>query len=236
MEYDFALIVGSVAELTPAVEDALFQAGCDDATVSMQYGRLYIEFSRSATSLEDAIIGAIHDVRKAGIGAEVLRVDECNLVTASEIARRMGRSRQLVHQYMKGQRGPGGFPPPESQLTDQAPLWAWCAVSYWLVQNNLLRPQESWNAEVVEAINNWLESERQRQRYPELMNTITRACKPVSLQVKARTHGVSIATRDERGSRDERWGLGPSGQTWDSTRPISLLSLVRNQPIFQLQQ
>lgn len=173
-EYDFALIVGGVSELTSAVEDALFQAGCDDATVSMQYGRLYIEFSRSALSLEDAIISAIHDVRKAKIGAEVLRVDECNLVTASEIARRMGRSRQLVHQYMNGIRGPGGFPPPECQLTDHAPLWAWCAVSYWLVQNDLLRPEESWNAEVVEAINNWLESERQRRRYPKLIDTIVR--------------------------------------------------------------
>ena len=75
MEYDFALIVGGVSELTSAVEDALFQAGCDDATVSMQYGRLYIEFSRLAVSLEDAIVSAIHDVRKAKIGAEVLRVD-----------------------------------------------------------------------------------------------------------------------------------------------------------------
>ncbi|MFN6163357.1 MAG: hypothetical protein ACK5AC_13410 [Planctomycetota bacterium] len=132
-KFEFALIVGGVSELTPAVEDALFQAGCDDATVSMQHGRLYIEFSRSAVSLEDAIISAIRDVRKADIGAEVLRVDECSLVTASEIARRMGRTRQLVHQYMNGTRGPGGFPPPECHLTDHAPLWAWCAVSYWLV-------------------------------------------------------------------------------------------------------
>ena len=173
-QYDFALIFDGISELTSAVEDALFQAGCDDATVSMQHGRLYIEFSRSAGSLEDAIIGAIRDVRKADIGAEVLRVDECNLVTASEIARRMGRSRQLVHQYMNGTRGPGGFPPPECHLTDHAPLWAWCAVSYWLVENNLLRPEESWNAEVVEAINNWLESERQRRRYPKLIDTINR--------------------------------------------------------------
>ena len=75
MEYDFALIVGCVSELTSAVEDALFQAGCDDATLSMQYGQLYIEFSRSAVSLEDAIVSAIDDVRKAKIGAEVLRVD-----------------------------------------------------------------------------------------------------------------------------------------------------------------
>lgn len=42
-EYDFALIVSGVVELTPAIEDALFEAGCDDATVSKQYGRLYID-------------------------------------------------------------------------------------------------------------------------------------------------------------------------------------------------
>ena len=66
-QYDFALIFDGVSELTPAVEDAVFQAGCDDATVSMQHGRLYIEFSRSAVSLEDAIISAIHDVTSVGI-------------------------------------------------------------------------------------------------------------------------------------------------------------------------
>ncbi len=173
-EYDFALILGGVADLTSPVEDSLFNVGCDDATLSMQYGLLYLEFSRSANSLSEAIISAIHDVRKANIGAEVLRVDECNLVTASEIARRIGRSRQLIHQYMSGQRGPGGFPPPECHLTDHAPLWDWCAVSYWLVQNNLLRQEEGRNAEVVQAINHWLESTRQRQRFPQLVDEITR--------------------------------------------------------------
>ena len=66
-QYDFALIFDGVSELTSAVEDALFRAGCDDATVSMQHGRLYIEFSRSAVSLEAAIISAIHDATSVGI-------------------------------------------------------------------------------------------------------------------------------------------------------------------------
>src|SRR5690606_36378908 len=105
-EFDFALIAGGVDEPSQAVEDALFDAGCDDATLSMQYGLLYIEFSRSAASLQEAVLSAIEDVRKANVGAQVLRVDECNLVTASDIARRIGRSRQLVHQYMTGLRGP----------------------------------------------------------------------------------------------------------------------------------
>lgn len=172
-EFDFALIVGGVPELTEKVEDALFGAGCDDATLSMQYGLLYMEFSRAAKSLKDAIVSAIQDVQKSGIGAKVQRVDECNLVTASDIARRISRSRQLVHQYMTGQRGPGAFPPPECHLADHAPLWRWCAVSYWLVQNNLLRAEESSNAEVVEVINRFLESARHPAHYSLLMAEIT---------------------------------------------------------------
>ena len=62
-EYDFALILTGVSELSTAVEDGLFQAGCDDATLSMQYGSLYLEFSRTAPSLKDAILSAIRDVQ-----------------------------------------------------------------------------------------------------------------------------------------------------------------------------
>jgi hypothetical protein len=176
-EFDFALIVGGVSELTPKIEDALYEAGCDDATVSMQYGLLYVEFSRKAGSIEEAIFSAIHDIRKAKIGAEALRVDECNLVTASEIARRIDRTRQQVYQYIKGERGPGGFPAPEFHLAEGAPLWAWCDVSCWLVQNDILRAEEGWNAEVVAAINNWLEGQQHRERNPELIATISRELK-----------------------------------------------------------
>ncbi len=173
-EFDFALIVSGVDELTGEVEDALFGAGCDDATLSMQYGRLYLEFSRSAPSLREAIVSAIRDVHHAGIGAQVLRVDECSLVTAADIARLMGRSRQLVHQYINAQRGPGRFPPPECHLADHSPLWRWCAVSSWLVQNNLIRPEESSNAEVIEAINIALESARRPAHSSKLVKDVAR--------------------------------------------------------------
>lgn len=171
-EFDFALIVGGISELTEEVENALYEAGCDDATVSIQYGLLYIEFSRTASDLQDAILSAIQQVQSSGIGAVVYRVDDCNLVTASDIARRINRSRQLVHQYMTGQRGPGGFPPPQCYITDNKPLWAWCAVSFWLSENDLLRPEASWNAEVVAAVNNVLEMIHQRKRHPDLMNKV----------------------------------------------------------------
>ena len=170
-EFDFALIVAGVPELNERVETALFEAGCDDATLSIQHGLLYAEFSRAAPTLKEAIVSAINDVTRSGIGADVLRVDECHLVSQAEIARRIGRSRQLVHQFMTGERGPGGFPPPACQIADRAPLWAWCAVSQWLATNNLLRPDVSRNAVVVEAINYALE----RRRLPEdLLQEITK--------------------------------------------------------------
>lgn len=177
-EHDFALILSGVYELTTEVENALFEAGCDDATLSIQYGFLYMEFSRTARSLKDAILSAIQDVRKAGIGADVWRVDACNLVTLAEIARRIDRSRQLVHQYMTGKRGPGGFPAPECNLTDGQPLWAWCAVSYWLWQNDMIRREELQDAEAVAAINNVLERAHQIGRNPDLVEEVAQAVAP----------------------------------------------------------
>lgn len=161
--------------MTTEVEDALFKAGCDDATVSVQYGNLYLEFSRTAPSMKDAILSAIRDVRAAAIGAEVVRVDDCNLVSQADIARRIGRPRQVVHQYISGRRGPGGFPAPECYLTDDAPLWAWCSVSYWLWQNGLIREDDMWTAEVIAAVNNALEQQQQRQRHPDLVQEVAKA-------------------------------------------------------------
>ena len=174
-EYDFALILTGANDLTDDVMNALFEAGCDDATPSVQYGCICLEFSRRAESLKDAILSAIRDVRKANIGADVLRVDECDLVTPAEIARRIGRSRQLVHQYMTGKVGPGGFPAPDCNLTDGAPLWTWCAVSYWLCANDMIRPEQLRDAEVVAAINNALEYTHQRGRNPDLVEEVARA-------------------------------------------------------------
>ena len=49
-EHDFALILSGIAELTPEVQDALFEAGCDDATISVRSGRVYLTSSREPAS------------------------------------------------------------------------------------------------------------------------------------------------------------------------------------------
>jgi len=174
-EYDFVLVLTDGIELTPAIEDALFNAGCDDATASMRSGRVYLTFSRLGASIKDAILRAVQDVRRAGVGADVLRVDYCNLVTQADIARKIGRSRQLVHQYMNGRRGPGGFPPPACEICDESPLWAWCEVACWLWQNNMIKEEVLREAEEVEAVNSVLEMEHQRRIRPRLIEEVERA-------------------------------------------------------------
>ncbi|MEX0585018.1 MAG: hypothetical protein WD176_00135 [Pirellulales bacterium] len=171
-EYDFTLVLSGISGLAAGVEDALFEAGCDDATVSVRSGRVYLTFSRSAASLKDAIVSAIQNVRAANVGADVLRVDECSLVTQSEIARRIRRSRQQVHQYMTGTRGPGGFPGPACFIADRAPLWYWCEVAAWLCENNIVKGDVLKEAQQIEVINAVLELSKQRQATPELTDEI----------------------------------------------------------------
>ena len=177
-EYDFTLVLTGISDLTPGVADALLAAGCDDGTISMRSGRPFITFSRRAPSIKDAILSAIVDVRKASVGADVLRVDYCNLVTQADIARKISRSRQLVHQYMTGERGPGGFPSPACGIVDDVPLWYWCEVAYWLWQNNMVKEDVLRDAEEVEMINNVLELQRQKTQNPELAQEVIRSVSP----------------------------------------------------------
>jgi hypothetical protein len=177
-DHDFTLVLTGIPDLTPDVENALFAAGCDDGTLAMRMGRPYITFSRRAPTLKDAVLRAIENVRNAGIGADVLRVDNCNLVTQAHIARKIDRSRQLVHQYMLGERGPGGFPPPVCGITDEVPLWRWCEVAYWLWQNHIVEENVLRDAEEVELINNLLELTRQKADNPDLMKQLMRSMSP----------------------------------------------------------
>jgi hypothetical protein len=173
-EHDFTLVLTGITDLTPGVCDALFESGCDDATLSMRSGRPYLTFSRTAPTLKDAILSAISDVKKANIGVEVIRIDDCNLITQAEVARKIGHSRQLVHQYIKGERGPGRFPAPVCNMSDDvdSPLWYWCEVAYWLFENNLIPKEAVQDANTLSIINYVLELNHQKGIDPELANEV----------------------------------------------------------------
>lgn len=135
--------------------------GCSDATPSVICGWVWLEFSRVATSYKGAVLSAIRDVRRANIGADVERIHECNLATLSENAREIGKTPEYVHQLVTGVRGFGRFPPPDCHLTDIVLLWAWCAVSFWPAQNNIVRPEVVEDLDTAYLINNALEELRE---------------------------------------------------------------------------
>lgn len=67
-KHEFTFILDSRTAHSETVEDALFEADCDDSILSFQDGIMSMVFCRSAASLEDAVASAIHDVKKANIG------------------------------------------------------------------------------------------------------------------------------------------------------------------------
>jgi len=131
-EWTFRLFIAGV-ELTDSDLDALFEAGCDDATFARERdGRVLGLFDREAGTPEAAVLSALVDVESAGIGARVVRVAvEDDWLTAAEVAERVGRSRQSIGQLVRGDRGPGGFPAPIARQGSLNPLWSWLEVAAW---------------------------------------------------------------------------------------------------------
>jgi hypothetical protein len=74
-KHTFTLILSGVAELTPELADALYEATKGDIECNMRDGIAFLEFDRAAPSLRDAITSAINDVEGAGIGLRVVRVE-----------------------------------------------------------------------------------------------------------------------------------------------------------------
>jgi hypothetical protein len=90
----------------------------------------FLEFDRDAESFLQALCSAIENVENAGY--RVVRVEPEDLVTAAEIARRCGRTRASVSWLISGERGPGTFPRPVTNIETKSPLWRWAEVAGWL--------------------------------------------------------------------------------------------------------
>lgn len=71
--HEFTIIVSGDGDDT-GLTDRLFEAGCDDSTISSQNGVLVIEFDRIADNFAHAAKSAMADVRKADV--EILHICE----------------------------------------------------------------------------------------------------------------------------------------------------------------
>jgi hypothetical protein len=157
--HTFTLLLVNEHELTTELEDALFEAGCDDGMLFSKNQVVYIEFDRDADSLEEAIVSAINNVESAGF--QVARVEPSDLVTSAEISRRANRSRQSVAQIIKGKRGKGGFPIPVAGVTSKTSVWSWAEVSNWLLKEEKIDDLFIIKkAEVIRDVNETLELRR----------------------------------------------------------------------------
>jgi isopentenyl diphosphate isomerase/L-lactate dehydrogenase-like FMN-dependent dehydrogenase len=65
--YEFDVILKDVPEISDEQADALYAAGCDDATPASSNGVAWIHFDRAASTLEDAIRSSVAQVQKAGM-------------------------------------------------------------------------------------------------------------------------------------------------------------------------
>lgn len=151
-ENAFTLVIGGPVDVDRVI-NALFERGCDDATVGSVDGVGYADFHRDAPSQADAIFSAIKDV-EAVQGLRVLRVEPDDLVTLSDIAQRLGRTRESVRLLAAGERGGGEFPAPVSHLRSRNRLWRWSDVAAWADAKG---GQELEQAQLLAAINAALE-------------------------------------------------------------------------------
>lgn len=152
--HSFALVLGGISEPKARIEDALFEAGCDDALLAFRNGVAFLEFDREADSFESAILSAVKDVENAREEITVSHVEPDDVVNASEIARRLHWSREYVRLLVQGSRGEGGFPPPSAGVTGKTFLWSWAGVLSWLVKNKKLEDRSRLNrAETIRDIN-----------------------------------------------------------------------------------
>jgi len=151
--HHFALTIRGA--LTGARLDALYEAGCDDATFSSKGELTFGAFDREAPTLLDALVSAIGAVESVE-GLEVLHIEPDELVWASEIAERTGRTRQSVDMLIKGLRGPGVFPAPASHATRNS-LWRWSEVEEWFARYEG-RLSDKERSAAISAINGALEA------------------------------------------------------------------------------
>jgi hypothetical protein len=209
VDHEFTLILAGPVKIDRQTEDALFEAGCDDALLGSRDGVVFLDFARTADSFSEAVSTAIRDVRTAGF--DVLRVEPDDLVSASEIARRTKRTRQSIRQLSTGARGPGGFPPPFARLKSTSPLWRWTDIAKWFSDHSVgSRNRDAANsfeqAETIGRVNAVLEAQRLMEGLPQV-RIVWRSLRPQSANRKR----TKVVVKKQRGLRPA--GGGRRGQT-----------------------
>lgn len=120
--------------------DALYVAGCDDATIGVgRPGSIALDFSRQAPTAEHALRTALDDVRRAIPGAVPTEAAP-DMVNLSDLADMVGCTRQNMRKYAAGETRTVRVPFPEPAHSGTPSLWRLAEVLAWLDRNTDLRP------------------------------------------------------------------------------------------------
>lgn len=157
--WSFSLVLGGVDQPTAELEDALFEAGCDDALLAFSGRVATLDFDRESKSFTEAVLSAIRDLRKVPLDLEVLRIEPDDYVNATDIAQRMNVSREAVRKWIEGERGAGDFPYPVARV-GQSPVWSWWEVANWLHRAGSLDEAQVAVARITAALNRLVERKR----------------------------------------------------------------------------
>jgi hypothetical protein len=71
--FEFTLILSGVETLSEELANSVYESGCDDCLPVSTGGKVYLDFSRKASSREAAIDSAMSSLRSAGFKPEVLQ-------------------------------------------------------------------------------------------------------------------------------------------------------------------
>jgi hypothetical protein len=97
-------------------------------------GSLLLEFDRRAGSLPRALTSALKELDNLFPEAQVLRIEEDDLATMADVAKRAGRTPESVRLLVNGKRGPGGFPPAAGRLDARTKVWRWSDIAVWFAE------------------------------------------------------------------------------------------------------
>lgn len=73
-EFRFTLTIEGADVLSDSAQEALFEAGCSDATFGISDGVQTAEFDREAADFSDAVASAIRAIEGAVAGAKVIDI------------------------------------------------------------------------------------------------------------------------------------------------------------------
>jgi hypothetical protein len=160
-EYTFTLRFLSPEPDLDALSILIYEK-IDDASLMGpdQDGSFLLEYDRKAGSFPAALTSAIKELLKVIPDAQILRVEEDDLATMADIAKRVSRSPESVRLLVNGKRGPGGFPPAAGRLDARTKVWRWADVAEWFAEALGEPLQDTEDSAFVQAFNDALELRR----------------------------------------------------------------------------